>query len=75
MEDSTDSILQDTLILYSDTLKDAFIHVDGKIGDLPDLKKQAVALEIKRRWVKNTIEYGARKVALLGGDSRMEQGW
>ena len=57
MEDSTDSILQDTLILYSDTLKDAFIHVDGKIGDLTDLKKQAVALEIKRRWVKNTIEY------------------
>ena len=39
MEESTDSILQAIMPLSSDSLKDAFIHMGGKIIDLLDLKK------------------------------------
>ena len=49
MENSTGSILENTTPLSSDTLKDAFIHMDETIRDFPDLKKLTVALKISRR--------------------------
>ena len=46
-EEFTDSILQATPPITSDTLKDDFIHMGGNIGNLPDLRKQTVVLEIE----------------------------
>ena len=37
MKDSTDSILQATIPLSFDTLKEAFIHIGGKIINCPKL--------------------------------------
>ena len=61
MEEYTDSILQDILHLSSDTLKNAFIHMGGKITDFSDLKNQTVLLDIERRWGKDITEERARK--------------
>ena len=60
MEDYTDSILQDIILLSSDTLK-SFIHMGGKISDLPDLKKLTVVLDIVRRWGNYIIKKGAKQ--------------
>ena len=47
----------DSIIPLSyDTLKDAFIHMGGNISDLPDLKKQMIALDIERRRDNDIIE-------------------
>ena len=56
MEDSTDSILQAILHLYSDTLKEAFIHMGGDISDFTELNNQTVVLDIERGWVKDIIK-------------------
>ena len=61
MEESTDSILQAIIPLSSDSLKDAFIHMGGKIIDLLDLKKWTFALDIESRWVNDIIKEVARK--------------
>ena len=47
----------------------------GKISDSPDLKKRTITLEIERRWGKDIIEEGAKKIALVRGGPRMEQRW
>ena len=60
-EEYTESIFKDIISLTYDTLKDAFIHMDGKISDFPDLKKQTVTLDIERRWGKDITEERARK--------------
>ena len=71
----TGSILQAILPLSSDTSGGAFIHMGGKISDSPDLKKRTITLEIERRWGKDIIEEGAKKIALVRGGPRMEQRW
>ena len=43
-EEPTESILQDILSLSYETLKDAFVHMGGKISGFTDLKKQTVTL-------------------------------
>ena len=50
MEESTDSVLQYILALSSDALKDVFFHLGGKISELPNLKKHAVAEEIAQAY-------------------------
>ena len=72
--DSTDSILQTMLPLYSEILKEAFIHMCGNIIDFTNPKKQTVALDIERIWGKDIIKVVARKIAYLRGGLRMEQG-
>ena len=61
--ESTDSILQYTLPLSSDPLKEAFIHMGVKIRKFPDLNKQTVVLEIEKRWCHDIIKEGSRKIA------------
>ena len=48
--------------LSSDTLKEAFIHMGGKIRNVPKIKKQMVVLEIEK-WGggQDIIKDGARK--------------
>ena len=48
-EDSTESILQATPNLSSETLKNYFIHMGGHISELTDFRKLTTALEIERR--------------------------
>ena len=62
-EESIDSILHSIALLSSDNLNDSFIDMGEKISNLPDLKKQTVALEIERSWGKDIIKEGARKIA------------
>ena len=61
--DSNDSILQAILPISSDTLNEAFIHMGGKIRNVPEIKKQMVVLEIEKRWGQDIIKEGARKIA------------
>ena len=42
--DSNDPILQAILPISSDTLNEAFIHMGGKIRNVPEIKKQMVVL-------------------------------
>ena len=58
----TDSILQATIPLYSDTLKEELIHLGVNIRNFTDLKKQMVALNIEKRWCQDIIKEGARKI-------------
>ena len=46
MEDSNNSILQGAIILSSDTLKDSFLHLRGKISEFPYLQKLTVVTDI-----------------------------
>ena len=72
---STDSVLQDIIPISSDSFKDTFLHLGGKLSDLPDLKKRTFVVEIVRRWGKYIIKKGARIIAYLRGGPRMDQGW
>ena len=62
-EDYTDSFLQTIIPLSSETLKDDFFHLGGKIRDLPDQKKQTAAVKIIRRWGKDIIKEGAKVIS------------
>ena len=64
-EDSTDSILQYTPPPppYYDILKEAFIHMFGKISYFTNLNNCTVPLEIERKWGMDIIEEGAMKIA------------
>ena len=42
--------------LSYDTPNETFIHMGGNISDLPDLKKQMIALDIERRRDNDIIE-------------------
>ena len=73
-EDSTESILEYIIPLSSYTLKYAFTHVGGNIGNFPILKKQTITLDIARRCGKNIIKEGSIKISYLRGGARMNQG-
>ena len=62
-EESTDSILKYIIPLSSDTPKYAFYHMGEEINNLPDLKKRTDALEVARKWGKDIIKEGVRKIA------------
>ena len=72
--ESTDSILQSIIPLYSDTLKEVFMHMGVNIINFPVLKKQTVALEIEKRWCQDIIKEGAIIIAYLRSGPSMEQG-
>ena len=55
MDDSTDSVLQVTTPISSDTLKDALLNLGGNIRNLPDLKKETVAVPIGKGWGNDII--------------------
>ena len=56
-DESTESIIQATPPPLSyDTPNETFIHMGGNISDLPDLKKQMIALDIERRRDNDIIE-------------------
>ena len=42
-------LLQATLSLSTDIVKDSYQNLGGKMGDLPDLKKRTVAAAIVRK--------------------------
>ena len=48
-------ILQDIISLSSDTLKDCFLHLGGKVSNFTDIKNQTVAVHIAKRWGKDII--------------------
>ena len=52
-EDSTESVLQGILVIYSFNLKEYLFHLGGDISDLPNLKNNTVTVEITQRWGKN----------------------
>ena len=58
MEESTDSFLQITPAVSSDTLKDAFFNLGENISDFNGLKKSMVAVEITKRRGGNITEEG-----------------
>ena len=49
-EDPSTPLLQVLLSLSTDIIKDSYQHLGGKMGELPDLKKQMVAEVIVRKW-------------------------
>ena len=71
MEDSNEYILQAIIPLSSETLKDYFFHVGGKITDLAELKKQTAQLDILRSLGKDIVEEGATTIAYLRDGTRI----
>ena len=49
-EDPSTPLLQVLLSLSTDIIKDSYQHLGGKMGELPELKKRAVAEAIVRKW-------------------------
>ena len=49
-EDPSTPLLQVLLSLSTDTIKDSYPHLGGKMGELPDLKKRTVAAVIAQKW-------------------------
>ena len=47
---STPLLLQVLLSLSTDTIKDSYQHLDGKMGELTDLKKRTVEAAIVQKW-------------------------
>ena len=60
-EDPSTPLLQVLLSLLTDIRKDSYQHLDGKIGELTDLKKQTVAEEIVRKW--------GERIRIMGSDA------
>ena len=60
-DNSTPLLLQVLLSLSTDIIKDSYQHLGGKMGDLPDLKKQTVAAAIMRKW--------GERIWVMGRDS------
>ena len=63
MEEYTYYIQQAIIPLSSGTLKDDFIHMDGKIRYFTDLNKWTFPLDIVRRRGKDIIKEVAIKIA------------
>ena len=61
-EDPADQLLQVLLSLYTETIKDAFYNLSGKIGGLSDQKKRTVASDIVRKWGQSIL--GSRACVL-----------
>ena len=55
-EESTDSVFQGILALYTETHKDNFFQLGVNISELTDLNKCKVKVDIFWRWVKCIIE-------------------
>ena len=49
-KDSNDSYLQSILALYTETTRDAFFQLGGKICEFTDLNKPMVNVYIMQRW-------------------------
>ena len=49
-EDNSTPFLQVILPLSTNTIKDSYRHLGGKMGEFPDLKKRTVAAAIVRDW-------------------------
>ena len=54
-EDPINTLLQVLLSLSTDTIKDDFYHLDGKIGDLSYQDKHTVAANIVRKWGQSIL--------------------
>ena len=61
-EDNSTPLLQVLLSLSTDIINDYYQHLDGKMGELPDLKKQTVVAAIVRKW-------GERTPYVMGSDA------
>ena len=51
-EDNSNPLLQFLLSLSTDIIKESYQNLGGKMGKLPDLKKQTVAAAIVQKWVE-----------------------
>ena len=69
-KDHTDSVLQAILPLSTNTIIDASFHLGGKIGELPDFKKQTVAAEITRRWGQHIVGHCSFRVGKIDLEER-----
>ena len=49
-EDNSTPLLQVLISLSTDTIKDSYQNIGGKMGEFPDLKKRTVAAAIVRDW-------------------------
>ena len=60
-EDPSTPLLQVFLSLSTNIIKDSYQHLGGKMGELPDMKKRAVASAIVRKW--------GEKICVMGRDA------
>ena len=60
-EDPSTPLLQVLLSLSTDIIKDSYQHLDGTMGELPDLKKRTVVVVIMRKW--------SERICVLGSDA------
>ena len=60
-EDPSTPLLQVLLSLSTDTIKDSYQNLSGKMGELPDLKKRTVAEAIMRKW--------GERISVMGSDA------
>ena len=58
-EDPSNPFLQVLLSLSTDIIKDSYQNLGGKMGELPDLKKQTVAEAIVRKWGERICVMGS----------------
>ena len=54
-----DTLLQVLLYLSTDTIKDNFYHLGGKVGEFSDQKKWTVASEIVQKCGQSILRYRA----------------
>ena len=60
-DDNSTTLLQVLLSLSTDIIKDSYKHIGGKMGELPDLKKQTVAAAIVWKW--------GERICVMGSDA------
>ena len=58
-EDNSTPLLQVLIYLSTDTIKDYYHNLDGKMGELPNLKKRTVAAAIVRKWGESICVMGS----------------
>ena len=58
-EDNSTPLIQVLLYLSTDIIKDSYQHIDGNMGELPDLKKRTVAAAIVRKWGERICVIGS----------------
>ena len=60
-EDNSIPLLQVLISISTDIIKDSYQHLGGKMGELPDLKKRAMAAAIVRKW--------GERISVMGSDA------